>query len=457
MLGRLRIGPKLLLAPGAVLILLVLLSCGAYSALLRQNQSLEVIVLQRAANLRAAAELVSDAHHAHTQIYQLLTWINASFSATRTDALVAELHRRHALTARRFAALVKRTADGSAERRFIEQAEAAHVQYVKAVLDVIELSQADSSMSANAMWKAERAFEVVALRLYELAQLERELSERASDGAAAEFATVRVLMPAVIVASVVLSLLITMAVRRALLREVHEIGQAARDLANGDLTCKPRHYGSDEIAETSRALDASIRSLNATLRGILESARSIGSASRDITPDNAGFGEQDEARSGTLGQAVSSMASLEQVMAEVRALAQSSGEALREIESLVLGSAQAGSGKAHASAAGERMAELAASVARVGELVEQIGRASVRQARGLGCVSDAIIQMDQVSQHNSALVTQAAKAAEGLQEQAHSLFRAVAAFKLDEIGQEPPALPPPGGGKARLRLASKRE
>ncbi|HEY0062198.1 MAG TPA: Tar ligand binding domain-containing protein, partial [Telluria sp.] len=49
MLGRLRIGPKLLLAPGLVLLLLVASSGGAYWALWRQNQSLESIVQVRAA------------------------------------------------------------------------------------------------------------------------------------------------------------------------------------------------------------------------------------------------------------------------------------------------------------------------------------------------------------------------------------------------------------------------
>lgn len=58
MLARLRIGPKLLLAPGAVLVPLVLLSSGAYYAMVRQNESLDTIVGQRAVHMRAATELV---------------------------------------------------------------------------------------------------------------------------------------------------------------------------------------------------------------------------------------------------------------------------------------------------------------------------------------------------------------------------------------------------------------
>ncbi|QNB00279.1 HAMP domain-containing protein [Massilia sp. Se16.2.3] len=90
------------------------------------------------------------------------------------------------------------------------------------------------------------------------------------------------LMPCVIALAIAVSLRITVAVRSTLLAEIRGIGAAAVDLASGDLTVKDRVYGNDEIGETSRALNASIRNLNLTLRTILESARSIGTASRDL-------------------------------------------------------------------------------------------------------------------------------------------------------------------------------
>ena len=165
MLSRLRIGPKLLLAPGVVLILLLVLSCAAYFAMVRQNESLEIIVQQRAANIRAASDLAASAHQAHTEIYQLLTWKYASFSAPRVDALARDIHARHRAIDAQFRAMSAATALGSAERRYIGEAGAAYRVYVRAVLDVIELSRDDGSIGANAMQKAERAFEVVALRL----------------------------------------------------------------------------------------------------------------------------------------------------------------------------------------------------------------------------------------------------------------------------------------------------
>jgi methyl-accepting chemotaxis protein len=144
--------------------------------------------------------------------------------------------------------------------------------------DVIELAMVDQSMAANAMSKAERAFDVVAQRLEELSRLEQSLSERAYAEAETDFRVLSTWMPIVVALSIALSLLVTMAVRNAMLKEVREIGAAAVDLAEGNLTVRQRVYGRDEIAETSRALDTSIRNLNTTLKTILASAQSIDSA-----------------------------------------------------------------------------------------------------------------------------------------------------------------------------------
>ena len=313
MLGRLRIGPKLLLAPGLVLVLLMVSSLGSWYAMVRQNQSLDTIVQVRAARIKSATDLVADAQRAHAHMYQLLTWIGASFSAARIDALVAEIHTRHGAISGSFAAMSRNAAPGSAEQRFLQQAEVAHDDYVRAIDEVIELAQVDGAIGANAMVKAERAFAMVALRLAELSHLEQHLSQAAWRRAADDFSTISTVMPVLVALSVVLSLAVSMAVRRSLLREVGEIGQAAQDLASGNLTVAARDYGSDEIADTSRALDSSIRSLNVTLRDILASARSVGDLAGvlpviDVTEHKSAQVEQAAAAAGNLQAQAASLA-----------------------------------------------------------------------------------------------------------------------------------------------------
>ncbi|WP_312552620.1 methyl-accepting chemotaxis protein [Massilia sp.] len=536
MLARLKIGPKLLLAPAVVLVLLVLLSSGAWYAMVRQNDSLEVIVHQRAAQMRAASDLVAAAQRGHAQVYQLQTWIAGSFPKKRLEPLIREIHRQHAVTERGLARVVGMTQAGSAERRYVEQAREAYRAYTAAVRDVLEIVRDDQSIGANAMSKADSAFAVVAQRLTELSELEQALSRAASDSAAADFRIMTWAMPCVILLAVAVSLRITMAVRRALLLEIRGIGAAAVDLASGDLTVKERVYGNDEIADTSRALDASIRNLNFILRTILESARSIGSASRDIALGNLNLTTRAVFRASSLEHTASSMqelaatvnqtadsaqaanrlaasassvaqegenvvdrlvttmesvkgsarrvgdivgqidaianetgtlalnAALEAarageggrdfalVASDVRSLALRAGAAAREIRELMAQSvAEIEGGTAWAAQAGNSMATIAMSVQQVGDIVSRISSASAEQASGLNEVSEAIVQMDQVTQRNSTLVEEAADAARTLQMQALTLSRAVAAFRLDEAVTA--QAPPPAPGKHEKQSA----
>ncbi|WP_409266960.1 methyl-accepting chemotaxis protein [Massilia sp. BHUDP2] len=309
MLSRLKIGPKLLLAPGVVLMLLVLLSSAAYYAMVKQHQSLQSIVGPRAVQMRSATELVAQAQRVHADTYKLLTWLGSSFSRARIDVLIADIHRQHGAIERAFGELMQRTGD-SAERRHVEQAAQAHRLYVRAAREVVELAHADQTIGANAMIKPEAAFSRLVERMGMLARLERELSEQASVAAAADFRLTAALMPFVVLLAVGVSLAITVAVRRALLLEIRGIGAAALGLASGDLTVGERVYGEDEIGETSRALDAGIRNLNGTLRTVLESARTIGSASRDLSLGNLSLHSRAVFRSRSLEDTAASMQQL---------------------------------------------------------------------------------------------------------------------------------------------------
>jgi hypothetical protein len=93
MLKKLRIGPKLLLAPGLVLVLLLMLSGAAYYGMVRQNASLENMVQVRAARLKEVADTAGDAKYVHANAYQLLAWVSGSFAKSRLDALVADIMR----------------------------------------------------------------------------------------------------------------------------------------------------------------------------------------------------------------------------------------------------------------------------------------------------------------------------------------------------------------------------
>jgi hypothetical protein len=282
MLARLKIGPKLLLAPAAVLVLLVLLAALAGSAMLRQNQALAQVVEQRATRIKAAAELVAAVQRGHAEAYQWFAWMSASFSGARVEALARQIASRQRQVDAQFDALLVATREVGAERILVARAAAAHARYGAAVADALDIARSDQSVGTAAMSRAERAFDEVAQGLAALAQREQDLSALEVARTRADLVRVQWVMRAGVVAALGLALLISMAVRRALLREVGAIGAAASALSNGNLTARPGSDGRDEIADTARSLDASIRHLNGTLKAILACARDIDGSSGQI-------------------------------------------------------------------------------------------------------------------------------------------------------------------------------
>ncbi|ADV01984.1 HAMP domain-containing protein [Alicycliphilus denitrificans] len=118
------------------------------------------------------------------------------------------------------------------------------------------------------------------------------------------------------------------------------------------------------------------------------------------------------------------------VAGEVRSLAGRSGEAAKQIRTLIEASrTRVDQGNQQAAAAGQTMAEVVHSIQRLSALVGQISTASQEQANGVAQVGEAVAALDQTTQQNAALVEQMAAAADGLSSQAQGLVQAVAVFR----------------------------
>lgn len=119
------------------------------------------------------------------------------------------------------------------------------------------------------------------------------------------------------------------------------------------------------------------------------------------------------------------------VASEVRSLAQKSATAAKEIKELINDSVnKVDNGTQMVDRAGQAMQEVVTSAGKVTTIIGEIATASNEQSRGIAEVNTAIMQMDQVTQQNAALVEEAAAAAVSLEEQAQKLANAVSVFKI---------------------------
>jgi methyl-accepting chemotaxis protein len=210
---------------------------------------------------------------------------------------------------------------------------------------------------------------------------------------------------------------------------MEELSATVKQNAHNAQEANQLAQGSNQVAAHGGEL---VRRVVDTMGGIQDSSRQIADIigvidsiafQTNILALNAAV---EAARAGEQGRGFAVVA------AEVRNLAQRSGQAAREIKTLIVGSVeQVDDGVKLVEQAGQTMTEIVDSFQRVTTLVTGIAVASREQSTGIEQISRAVIQMDEVTQQNAALVEEAAAAAESLEQQARSLAKAVALFRLE--------------------------
>ncbi|MBM3340970.1 MAG: methyl-accepting chemotaxis protein [Betaproteobacteria bacterium] len=197
-----------------------------------------------------------------------------------------------------------------------------------------------------------------------------------------------------------------------------ENAQRARDLAQG----------ASLVAERG----------GATVNGVVSTMNDISEASRKIADiigviDSIAFQTNilalnaavEAARAGEQGRGFAVVAS------EVRALAQRSAQAAREIKSMIQASVEkVETGSRFVGDAGKTMDDIVTAVKEVSAIIANISTASTEQLDGIEQVNRAITDIDGTTQQNAAIVEQSTAAATHMADQARELVAAVARFKL---------------------------
>jgi methyl-accepting chemotaxis protein len=240
------------------------------------------------------------------------------------------------------------------------------------------------------------------------------------------------------------------------------VREGAREITNAsdDLSRRTEQQAAS-IEETAAALDQITATVRRTAEGAVEARRVVGTAKDDAQRSGAVVHEAvtamqaiedsskkigniigvideiafqtnllalnagvEAARAGEAGRGFAVVAT------EVRALAQRSADAAKEIKALISASGkQVESGVRLVGLTGEALSRIVGHVDQMSGLMTEIASAAQEQATGLGEVNSAVNQMDKVTQQNAAMVEQSTAASHSLASEAEELTNLVKQFK----------------------------
>ena len=194
--------------------------------------------------------------------------------------------------------------------------------------------------------------------------------------------------------------------------------QTANQSANGMRTVAER--GGSVVGETVQAM-ARIEQSSHKIADIITVIDEI-ARQTNLLALNAAV---EAARAGEAGRGFAVVAS------EVRSLAQRSAQAAKDIKELITNSnGLVKEGVDLVNRAGQSLQEIMASIKEVSGIVSGIAEASAEQATSIGQVNKSLVEMDEVTQQNSAVVEENAATAKMLEQQAKTMDELVAVFRI---------------------------
>ncbi|HSD36839.1 MAG TPA: methyl-accepting chemotaxis protein [Rhodocyclaceae bacterium] len=289
LLGKLKLGPKLLLAPGVVLVMLALVCVLSIFGLSRQTDALSHVSNVRQARMIEAGEILRDAQDAQRATFQVLSMASASYPEKALKEVTAKALGGMDKVAERLRALLK-SSDEAADTEILQRLEPAVEAYRKRMASALDMLEEDNTIATTTMLRGEASWQAMVkdLQAYNTEQTDKSVA--AITAAVSSSRSMQWGMGIALCISLIVSLAVTMLISGAIRQSIFRIRDAALRMQAGDLRIHAGDIsGSDEISDTERAfkrfalaINEAMVKVNSTARSLRENAGQLDTTARSI-------------------------------------------------------------------------------------------------------------------------------------------------------------------------------
>jgi methyl-accepting chemotaxis protein len=395
LLANMSIGLKLLVAPLAVLTLLLLLAVSSLIAVKKQQAIVEDFYQTRFEHSKKIGATVGQMQRSLSLTYELLASANANYPIEQIEKIGEKIKKHLDDPQAIFAAWLKEADLHPEERKLIENTSKLLAEYRKQVADVIEIAKVDYATAVPIMSIAQQGFDKLAGPVDQLLALEDKLGKDAFDEAQAASERTRTTLIVIVVVSVLVAIGVTLLVRNATVASLSAIRRGAEALQSGDLTQRVAAEGRDEIAATAKAFNALIDNFQQAVRVVLDEANEVARAADAVSRNSQ------QASAGTAAQAESS-SSLAATMEELSVSINSISDTTKAVRESARSSLQ------NTSAGSDALKRMTVEIGQVGEAFHGISASVGEFVSSTKAITDLTHKVKDIAEQTNLLALNAA-------------------------------------------------
>ena len=326
-LNRLRISVKFAIAPGVVLLFMLVLAGASLSALNKEKEIVSDLYENRFQHNKKVYAVLGQLQRSYSMTYEMLASANAGYAAEQLDRMIATIHGNINEAEKILTPWLNDKDLSAEERKLIEQTTTILKAYRKKVADVLDIAKIDYSTAVLIMNVAAQEFEKLAVPVDGLLKLEDQLSKDAYEMAQAAAKRAEVMLWVVLGIAIVISVLVGFILQRATVASINAIRDGANELRSGDLTRRVNATGDDEIGQTAKAFNGLIEGFQETIRTVLTEANNVSRSSTTLKQDSGRVREASEKQAETIS---SLAAAMQQLSVSIQSISDSAAQ-VREV------------------------------------------------------------------------------------------------------------------------------